>query len=111
MSDVKCPYCNKELEVCHDDGFGYDEDEAYEMECSECGKSFVFFTRISVNHIPYQADCLNGAEHKFRLQATQPRAFSQMICDDCYKTRDLTQEERLKLGIETRKEYFNRIKE
>ena len=25
MSDEKCPYCGHEIEICHDDGYGYEE--------------------------------------------------------------------------------------
>jgi len=27
MDDVDCPYCGESQEICHDDGFGYSEDE------------------------------------------------------------------------------------
>lgn len=63
MSDLECPYCHAEQEVCHDDGQGYAEDEAHEMECSECGKNFIFRTVISIDHFPAKADCLNGSPH------------------------------------------------
>ena len=47
MSDLECPYCEKDCEVCHDDGFGYEEGKKHQMECPHCGKSFVFETSIS----------------------------------------------------------------
>ncbi len=25
MKDINCPYCDAELDICHDDGFGYEE--------------------------------------------------------------------------------------
>ena len=71
MSDLNCPYCDAELEVCHDDGFGYEEDKAHEMECDECGKNFVFHTHISFNYHPEKADCLNGSPHDFRNWTTR----------------------------------------
>lgn len=37
--DLNCPYCDKELEVCHDDGFGYEEGVKHQMECSGCGET------------------------------------------------------------------------
>lgn len=65
-ADLECPYCNASLEVCHDDGFGYDEGKSHEMECDECGKNFVFHTHISFSYHPEKADCLNGSPHQFR---------------------------------------------
>ena len=65
MSDLNCPYCDAELEVCHDDGFGYEEGQAHEMDCGECGKTFVFQTSISYFYDPEKADCLNGEDHPF----------------------------------------------
>ena len=65
-NDLECPYCDAPLEVCHDDGGGYDEDKAHEMQCRECGKNFVFHTHISFSYYPEKADCLNGAPHRFR---------------------------------------------
>ena len=37
---VNCPFCDKEQEINHDDGFGYDEGEDYEQECIGCEKVF-----------------------------------------------------------------------
>ena len=65
MHDIECPYCEAGLEVCHDDGQGYDEDRAHEMQCSACEKHFVFYTSISFHYRPSKADCLNGSPHKF----------------------------------------------
>ena len=65
MSDLECPYCGADCKVCHDDGFGYAEDVAHEMECHDCGKNFVFNTAISFHYSPAKADCLNGSPHRF----------------------------------------------
>lgn len=65
MSDLNCPYCDADLDVCHDDGFGYEEGKAHEMECDECRKTFTFQTHISFNYYPEKADCLNGSPHPF----------------------------------------------
>lgn len=93
MSDIDCPYCGHEQEVCHDDGEGYAEDQVHEMECYECEKSFVFTTCISFSYSPAKADCLNGAEHNFRPTNTVPRNFTRMRCDDCDKIRPCTDDE------------------
>jgi hypothetical protein len=86
--DLECPYCGESNEVCHDDGFGYSEDEAHEMECESCGKNFVFYTSISFSYSPQKADCLNGAAHRFsewrKLWGTADgNALWRRVCPDC----------------------------
>lgn len=83
MSDLNCPYCDAELSVCHDDGFGYEEDVRHEMTCRECEKSFVFSTWISFHYEALKADCLNGAPHRLKQTNTYPRQFTKMRCIDC----------------------------
>lgn len=88
MSDLECPYCDAANEVCHDDGFGYEEDQAHAMECSECGKNFVFFTCISFDYSPRKADCLNGCEHRFSdaIHYVHPGSIFKTVsryCLDC----------------------------
>ena len=46
MNDVKCPYCDMELEIDHDDGYGYEEDQIHNQECKFCGKAFVYTTSV-----------------------------------------------------------------
>ena len=53
MSDVKCPYCDKDQEINHDDGYGLDEGGEYEQECIYCEKTFKFTTQISYWHNVY----------------------------------------------------------
>lgn len=65
-ADLECPYCNKELEVCHDDGQGYEENVLHQMECEHCNKNFVFTTSISFYYEPEKADCLNDGIHKWK---------------------------------------------
>ena len=64
-ADLECPYCGADNDVCHDDGQGYEEGVAHEMDCCECGKNFVFYTAISYDYSPQKADCLNGSPHNF----------------------------------------------
>ena len=111
MSDLQCPYCEEELEVCHDDGFGYDEDEAHEMECSECSKLFVFNTVISCDYYPQKADCLNGSKHQYVPIATAPKAFTTMRCIGCDKRREPTEQERMDLELPTKEHYMQSLKE
>jgi hypothetical protein len=50
MSDVKCPYCDHEQEINHDDGYGYSEDSYHEQECTACCRYFHFQTSISFSY-------------------------------------------------------------
>lgn len=107
--DINCPYCDAELEINHDDGFGYEEDVKHQMDCEECGKSFVFNTSISFYYDAEKADCLNGNDHKYNLTITAPKEFSRMKCVDCDDERELTDNERATFGIGTRQSYFDKI--
>jgi len=90
----KCPYCNKEVEICHDDGEGYDESETYNQECPYCGKIFVYTTTILVVYDLEKAPCLNGeAPHSFKRTRTIPKKFSKMQCTVCGEERPCTENE------------------
>jgi ribosomal protein S27E len=94
VSDVKCPYCEHRQSVCHDDGFGYSEDEAHQLECRNCDKTFVFYTSIHFSYEAYQADCLNGSPHNYERTKTYPPHFARMRCEDCGHERALTYDEK-----------------
>ena len=64
---VECPYCGEDQEICHDDGYGYDEEGKYEQECSDCEKTFSFDTWIQFHHEAYKAPCLNGGLHTLEV--------------------------------------------
>ncbi len=83
MNDTNCPYCGAEVEINHDDGQGYTEDEIHQQECPECEKTFVFTTAIHFSYSPEKADCLNGGEHKYKLTTTYPPEWARMRCEDC----------------------------
>jgi len=57
--DAECPYCGAGIEICHDDGYGYEEGVKHNQECGKCGKTFVFETSIWFNYDTEKADCLN----------------------------------------------------
>ena len=97
--DLECPYCGAGQEVCHDDGFGYSEDERHEQECSECEKTFVFTTSIHYYYEAEKADCLNGGQHVLAMSATYPREYSKMYCRDCDFRREPTPDEFKAAGI------------
>jgi len=104
--DLECPYCNEPLEVNHDDGGGYSEDELHQMECWNCNKSFVFRTSISYYYEPEKADCLNDGKHDYKKTNTFPVEFSKMQCTMCDNSREMTDAERASFGIGTKESYF-----
>ena len=85
--DVQCPYCDADQEINHDDGFGYEENELHEMQCGECEKMFTFDTTIMYYYESYQADCLNGGEHKIvypnRRNNRTHGFLDEETCKDC----------------------------
>ena len=101
MTDMTCPYCDSEQEVCHDDGAGYAEDETHQHTCSSCGKSFVFSTYISFSYEASPADCLNTGEHDFKPTVTTPKCATRMRCTMCGEEREPTEAERLEHCIPT----------
>ena len=100
MSDMQCPYCGADQEVCHDDGHGYSEDVKHEHTCSACEKSFVFNTFISFFYEASKADCLNGSPHSYQRTKTWPWTASRMRCVYCDSERALTEDERALLAAE-----------
>lgn len=93
MNDVNCPYCNAEQDICHDDGFGYEQDVKNEQQCRACNKYFTFITSILYHYEVKKADCLNGAEHDFKPRNTFPKEYTKMQCSMCEETRNPTTEE------------------
>ena len=81
--DVNCPYCGTSLEINHDDGYGYEEDQLFEQECAACGKTFAYATHIEVYHEAKRADCLNGAAHQYEQTVTYPPEYSRLQCRVC----------------------------
>ncbi len=83
MSDVKCPYCEGDIEIDHDDGYGYEEGEIHNQECGKCGKIFVYTTSILFYYDLEKADCLNDEEHKYEKTKTYPPQFARLRCKIC----------------------------
>ena len=107
--DLQCPYCQTEQVVCHDDGHGYEENEKHQMQCSNCDKHFVFETSIIFYYEAEKADCLNDGNHQYKLNHASPSVFTCMECALCDQKRELTDDERISLKIQTRKEYFDNL--
>lgn len=82
--DTECPYCGKDIDICHDDGAGYAEDEQHQQECEHCEKTFVFTTYVSYIYDATKADCLNGSEHKMAEVTHTPRSWPDWKrCETC----------------------------
>ena len=96
MSDMNCPYCDADIEVCTDDGYGCDESITYQEECHNCGKLFVFTTGFSQDFYQEKSDCLNGAEHEWREYIARLKRHTSMTCKICNEKRCLTEKEELK---------------
>ena len=86
-TDINCPYCNAELNINHDDGQGYKEDELHQQQCDYCDKNFVFTTSIIYRYSPEKADCLNDGKHDWKPTYTHPRYFTKMRCSMCDEER------------------------
>lgn len=82
--DVECPYCEKGLEIDHDDGYGYQQDETHEQWCKYCDKNFAYTTSISFYYEAKQADCLNGGKHQWEKWRIFPEYWPDAKrCTDC----------------------------
>lgn len=107
MNDIKCPYCNKDLEINHDDGYGYDENLTHQQQCGFCNKTFTYTTQISFDYDAQKADCLNGdAEHQWKPTVTHPKFLTNMRCSVCDEEREPTPKERIEHGIPTYEDYI-----
>ena len=100
MSDIECPYCDEFQDIDHDDGYGYEEDEIYNQECSDCGKRFTYTTGILFVYETEKADCLNDGKHQWDVTSTFPKKRSVMCCSTCDERRDPTSEEREKYRLD-----------
>lgn len=85
MSDTTCPYCDAEVEINHDDGYGYDECKTHQQDCRKCGKTFAYTTEISFHYETAKADCMNGGTHNYKevKQYGWPEPRTLMRCTDC----------------------------
>ena len=92
MSDVECPYCGFDVEINHDDGYGYKEDILHHQECRHCDLMFVYTTQIHFYYDTRKADCLNGGNHKYKQTKTYPPEYARLRCEMCGDEKPLTKE-------------------
>ncbi len=94
MKDVRCPYCTAELNINHDDGYGYDENEIYQQGCGACGRVFTYTTSIIFSYDVATASCLNDeSDHDYKPTVTSPVEYTRMICSMCGEERAPTDDE------------------
>jgi hypothetical protein len=88
--DVQCPYCDANQEICHDDGYGYEEDRIHQQEC-DCGKTFAYTTSISFYYESFLAPCMNGGEHKWeKIVGVQKEFFKDKYrCEYCEEEKTI----------------------
>jgi uncharacterized protein with PIN domain len=110
MKDTNCPYCNTEIDINHDDGYGYDENKTHQQYCGKCDKNFIYGTSISFYYEVSKADCLNDGNHDFKPTKTFPEFMKEMECTMCRTTRKPTNEERITYSIPTYEEYLKEQK-
>lgn len=87
MSDIKCPYCELEQEINHDDGYGYDEGEMHSQECERCQREFNFTTQIMYN---YSAYCLDGDcdyDEPSEMTLSNGSKYNFYQCKNCENTK------------------------
>lgn len=93
MYDASCPYCNADIDINHDDGYGYEEDELHQQECNKCLKVFTYRTSIILLYSVDKADCLNGGEHKYEITKTIPIEARRLRCSACEDEKPIITEE------------------
>jgi len=100
---LKCLYCEKYVQLDTDEHY-----EGYEQyECPNCYKNFEVYAEPTVNYkVMGKADCLNGAEHKWKQQIGYPKLHfrGKYICEDCTATKTIKEEMATK---EEWEQYFN----
>ena len=84
MSDVSCPYCKHEQEINHDDGYGYEDGEEFEQECTNCDEPFKFTTDISFSYSVY----CDGDHEMAHCGVQHLKIWNCKKCDFCEVRRD-----------------------
>jgi hypothetical protein len=108
IADTQCPYCEKDVEINHDDGQGYSEDETHTQECAHCGMTFTYTTAIIYYYEPAKAPCQNGEEHSLeQIKGCPSELFvAKMRCKWCSEEFIVDQEAHDK----ARKAYFEKLR-
>ena len=78
MSDIKCPNCQYEQYICHDDGQGFSEDETHEQYCGSCEYYFKYTTSISYTFYAY---CAKPEDHNMELVKNHANFYHCSKCE------------------------------
>lgn len=97
MSDVECPYCGHEQEVCQDDGHACEDGAIYGEQCYKCEKYFALTPCISYSFSGEKADCMNGGDHNWAYGCHALQKKVRRVCLDCHKSEWVCESEKLKL--------------
>lgn len=102
MLDITCPYCEKDFDLCHDDGAYYDENNPEQWECPDCNKISMVSSSVSWYHEAEKADCLNDGEHQWEQIHGAPEEYfiGMFRCSTCGE-EESREPERRKKAIET----------
>lgn len=90
--DVQCPYCNADVEINHDDGYGYEEGQKHQQQCASCDKYFIYETSISFSYEAEQAPCLNEGDHDFKPIHGYPTEYfvNKRRCSICGEEKEVS---------------------
>lgn len=110
MNDLECPYCGH-MQRGHCESDYASEEDSHQYECESCGKEFVFNTTISFYYRSWEADCLNGGEHKFKHNHCYPVFSTKMCCEDCGTRRRPTPQEWIEIEKERKVDLRAEIKD
>lgn len=109
MEDVRCPYCEEEIKIEPTDFEHYQEYEEY--ECERCSKNFEVYAEPTIDYtVCGKADCLNGADHKWKQIVGIPAIHfrGKYRCEDCSAEHEVREE----LATEEQYDaYFKSLKE
>ncbi len=87
--ELKCPYCNKEIEAPDDEP--YDQGDYGQMDCHHCQKRFGFQVEYERTYQDIkQLPCENGEPHDFQ-DISHPKGYFK-TCSYCYYQRRTSKE-------------------
>lgn len=89
MSELICPYCDKE---CEADFELNQEDRVYDHECEHCDKTFVYRLSYVIHYFEDPAPCLNQeSDHEWVQDRGWPEEhfIGKQHCKVCDKRREV----------------------
>lgn len=103
-TEVTCPYCGEDFDVCTDDGAHYKDGESEPEECPHCEKTVLIASSCSWYREAEKADCLNDAEHPWSEWTThwvaekgenEGKFYERRYCTTCNEEEWVYHEKRL----------------